>query len=105
AKAELFPGATFVLGTDTMARIGEVRFYQDRVDYLEAAIARLETLNIRFLVLGRLADNTFVALEHLNLPDSLRALCEGVPESAYRNDLSSTQIRRADQLSKLDSQE
>ena len=105
AKAELFPGATFVLGTDTMARIGQLRFYQNSIDLLEAAIARLEALETRFLVLGRRDGNKFVTLDDLQLPDQLRVLCQGVPESVYRKDLSSTQIRTGRTSNTTDSAE
>ena len=105
AKAELFPGATFVLGTDTMARIGEVRFYQNSTDKLAAAIERLQALDIHFLVLGRAQGEDFVSLDDLTLPSALRALCQGVPESTYRNDVSSTRIRAERALSTQDSQE
>lgn len=105
AKAELFPGATFVLGTDTMARIGELRFYQNSTDKLAAAIQRLQVLNIHFLVLGRAQGDRFVSLDDLTLPSALRDLCVGVPESKYRNDVSSTSIRAESALSRQDSQE
>ncbi|MBL6815403.1 MAG: CinA family protein [Pseudomonadales bacterium] len=104
AKAELFPGATFVLGTDTMARIGELRFYQNSTDKLAAAIERLQALDIRFLVLGRALGDDFVSLDDLTLPSALLALCEGVPESTYRNDVSSSSIRAKRALSKQDAQ-
>ena len=93
-KAELFPQATFVLGTDTMTRIGEPRFYDDSLQKRDEAIRRLQELDIRFLVLGRLEGQRFVSLDDLSLPPSLRTLCQGVPESVYRNDLSSTQLRK-----------
>jgi nicotinamide mononucleotide (NMN) deamidase PncC len=93
-KAELFPQATFVLGTDTMTRIGEPRFYDDSLQKRDEAIRRLQELDIRFLVLGRLEGQRFVSLDDLSLPPSLHTLCQGVPESVYRNDLSSTQLRK-----------
>ena len=105
AKAELFPGATFVLGTDTMARIGELRFYQNSSDKLAAAIERLRSVDIDFLVLGRAQGGRFLSLDDLTLPSALRALCKGVPESMYRNDVSSTSIRAEHVLSKQDYQE
>ena len=93
-KAELFPQATFVLGTDTMSRIGELRFYDESTQNRDTAIRRLQELGIRFLVLGRLEGQRFVSLHDLSLPPSLRTLCQGVPESVYRNDQSSTQLRQ-----------
>lgn len=94
AKAELFPGATFVLGTDTLVRIGDPRFYGDSTLTRDQAIQRLHELGVDFLVLGRLEGQRFISFDDLSLPPSLHALCQGVPESVYRNDLTSTQLRQ-----------
>ena len=94
-KALLFPGATFALGVDTLARIGELRFYQNHVDLLEQALATFARHNSRFLVFGRLSGDQFITLDDLALPDALRDRCTGVPESTYRNDASSTALRQA----------
>lgn len=93
AKAELFPAATFALGTDTMARIADPRFYQYNNNAMDTAIQRLHDLNVHFLVFGRAAGGQFIGLDDLALPRGLGALCQAVPESTYRNDQSSTQIR------------
>ena len=94
-KALLFPGATFVLGVDTLARIGELRFYQNHVDLLEQALANFARDDTRFVVFGRLSEGQFVTLDDLTLPDVLRERCTGIPESTYRNDASSTALRQA----------
>ena len=104
AKAELFPGTTFVLGTDTLKRIGETRFYHHSVHERDAAVERLQALDIDFLVLGRADNDNFVTLEDIELPDALRQLCQSVPESIYRNDLSSSQIREKHNINRSDSQ-
>jgi hypothetical protein len=91
-KASLFPGAIFCLGTDTMERIGALRFYQDRQDLLDEAIELFHTLNIRFLVFGR-DQGGFKTLADLHLPSPLSELCQAVPESEYRKDISSTELR------------
>lgn len=91
-KAKLFPGTTFCLGTDTLARIGALRFYQDRQDLLDQALEVFHTLNIKFLVFGRDQDG-FKTLADLRLPSALSELCQAVPESEYRMDISSTELR------------
>ena len=88
-----------------MVRIGEPRFYEGNPDKLAAAIRRLATLDIRFLVLGRADGDRFLSLDDIELPSSLRALCQGVPESVYRKDISSSRIRAEQQLNRPDSQE
>jgi nicotinamide mononucleotide (NMN) deamidase PncC/nicotinic acid mononucleotide adenylyltransferase len=93
-KARLFPNTTFVLGVDTLARIGELRFYQNHVDLLEQALQAFEAQDSHFLVFGRKVGGEFMALDDLHIPARLRARCNGVPEDTYRNDTSSTAIRQ-----------
>jgi nicotinic acid mononucleotide adenylyltransferase len=92
-KALLFPGTTFALGVDTLARIGQLRFYQNHVDLMDKALDTFAEQNVRFLVFGRVDDEKFVTLDDLDIADALRDRCTGVPESTYRNDTSSTAIR------------
>jgi nicotinamide mononucleotide (NMN) deamidase PncC/nicotinic acid mononucleotide adenylyltransferase len=93
-KAELFTGATFVVGADTVARIGHSRYYRDSEDAVERVVARLTALGCRFLVFGRVEGDRFLTLSDLALRPSLAAICQEVPEDAFRQDLSSTELRR-----------
>ncbi|MHB1037755.1 MAG: CinA family protein [Pirellulales bacterium] len=93
-KARVFPGATFVVGADTMARIAEARYYGGDRSACEAAIARIAEHGCRFLVFGRLAGGGFKSLDALDLPKSLRRLAREVPAAAFREDISSTEMRR-----------
>ncbi len=92
-KAALFLGCTFVVGADTIVRIGETRYYGDDLLSRDAAVAAIAARGCRFLVFGRVVGGQFRALADLALPPALRALCEDVPESEYRDDISSTTIR------------
>jgi nicotinamide mononucleotide (NMN) deamidase PncC len=94
-KAELFPGATFVVGADTIVRIAEPRYYGGSVEACRAAIERIAQLGCRFLVFGRVVNGTFESLDDLRLPVELRAICDGVGEHEFRDDISSTALRRA----------
>ena len=93
-KAKLFPGATFVVGADTIERIGQVRYYGGQPAALEAAIEQIAAKGCRFLVFARALEGRSSTLAELQLPDSLARLCEAVPESTFRVDVSSTQLRR-----------
>lgn len=93
-KAELFPGATFVVGADTIRRIADPRYYGGNPAAAAAAIARIATAGCRFLVFGRNAEGQFQSLLKLNLPEGLVALSREVPEQAFRADMSSREIRR-----------
>lgn len=94
-KAELFPRATFVVGTDTLVRIADERYYHESAEERDRALARLDQVNTRFLVFGRTYSGRFTTLADLSLPPRLAALCEGVPEADFRDDISSTTLRQA----------
>jgi nicotinic acid mononucleotide adenylyltransferase len=94
AKAALLPGAVFVVGADTAARILEPRFYAD-VSERATALDAIRAAGGRFLVAGRRTDGRFVTLADLDVPDGHADLFEALPESAFRADVSSTEIRAA----------
>jgi nicotinamide mononucleotide (NMN) deamidase PncC len=96
-KAELFPGATFVVGADTIGRIGQSRYYDDQ-DALEKAIDEIASRGCRFLVFGREVEGVFRTLDNLDLPERLRQLCHQVPEEHFRDESSSTELRKRQNL-------
>lgn len=91
-KAMLFPGVTFVVGIDTLVRIGEERFYGSAAER-DAAIEQIAALGCRFLVFGRTLDGQFQTVDDVSIPTSLAALCRQVPAEVFREDLSSTDLR------------
>src|SRR5690606_9001569 len=92
-KAALFPGATFLVGTDTLERIAEPRYYGNNFPSMLRAVEQISLAGCRFLVFGRALGGDFKSLDDLNLPPSLALLCEEVPEHEFRQDISSTQLR------------
>jgi cytidylyltransferase-like protein len=92
-KSALFPGAVFVVGADTIARIGQPRYYQSDPQAAEAAMSQIAQRGSRFLVFGRLVSNRFQSLADLEMPDSLRKLCDEVSATEFRHDISSTELR------------
>jgi nicotinamide mononucleotide (NMN) deamidase PncC len=91
-KAQIASGATFVVGVDTVERIGQSRYYGGDPSR-EAAIEALAGLECRFLVFGRDHDGEFQSLSDIDIPASLRELCDEVSESEFRSDVSSTELR------------
>ncbi len=94
-KSRLFPGAIFIVGADTVTRIGDPRYYGDDVARRDTALAAIAAAGCRFLVFGRKVGERFETLADVALPPALAALCEGVPADAFRDDVSSTELRRA----------
>jgi hypothetical protein len=91
-KADLAPGAVFAVGADTVERIGQGRYYPSDAAR-DAALDRLAAQGCRFLVFGRSHSGRFQSLNNLSLSPKLRAICDEVPESDFRVDASSTELR------------
>jgi nicotinamide mononucleotide (NMN) deamidase PncC len=94
AKARLFPGATFVVGADTAARIVDPRFYGGSDTARDIELAEFRLRGCRFLVAGRAdANGRFLGLEDLVIPEGVRDLFSGIPVEQFRLDVSSTELR------------
>ena len=92
-KANRFPGATFVVGIDTLVRIANPGYYGGSAE-LDRALAALADRKARFLVFGRTLKGTFQGLAQVELPPALRQMCAAVSEAEFRADISSTALRR-----------
>ena len=92
-KARIAPGCTFVVGVDTIVRIGDSKYYDGGDAQRAAAIAAIDAAGCRFLVFGRSMQGEFHTLSEVAVPDRLRRLCDEVPESVFREDISSTELR------------
>jgi hypothetical protein len=92
-KSELFPGATFIVGVDTLIRIADPKYYNGDPAQRDAAIAEIAARGCRFLAFGRIINGEFKVLSDLTLPPALAAICEEVPATEFREDISSTQLR------------
>jgi len=93
-KADIFPQSTFLVGVDTVIRIADPRYYGDETLFRDRALRHLAERGSRFLVFGRVVDKSFVTLADLQLPEALKALCEEIPQSEFRADISSTELRQ-----------
>ncbi len=92
-KAGLFPGCTFVVGADTIQRVGDPKYYTGTEGSFDAAIQQIADRDCRFLVFGREIDGQYCVLSDLTLPPALRALCDEVSAEDFREDVSSTELR------------
>jgi nicotinamide mononucleotide (NMN) deamidase PncC len=94
-KSRLFPGATFVVGIDTLRRIADPRYYGNDGGAMMQSIERIIARGCRFLVFGRAAASSLIRLLDLDLPDVLRRACREIPPETFREDVSSTALRKA----------
>lgn len=90
-KAELFPKATFIIGWDTLKRIGDYKYYSG-TDGLNKALNRIIELGTKFIVFHRIING-----EEENsldgIPSKLLNICKIIPEYLSNAHLSSKEIR------------
>jgi hypothetical protein len=91
-KAALVPGCVFVLGYDTAVRLVDPRYYGGEAGR-DAALAFIRAQGCRFMVAGRVEDGAFHTLDEIAIPPAARDMFIGLPEQAFRVDLSSSAIR------------
>jgi hypothetical protein len=93
-KADLFPGAAFILGHDTAVRLIDVRYYAGEVDRRDAALRKLLACNCKVVVGGRLdASGQFRIWTGEGLSSAFAELFLPLSESDFRLDVSSTRLR------------
>ena len=92
-KARLFRGVTFVVGADTAERLVAPRYYGDEPRMVDA-LRELADLRVRFLVAVRVDATARVhGLSDVAVPSAFAPLFTDIPESRFRVDLSSSEIR------------
>ncbi len=93
-KARLMPGRTFVIGADTALRLVDAAYYDDDESTMLDALAEMRLLKCRFLVAGRMVAGRFVTLGDVPAPDGFRDILDPIPESVFRDDVSSSRLRQ-----------
>ena len=94
-KAQLFPGCTFIIGWDTMVRLVDPKYYDGEHAKMILALNQIQSAGCDFLVAGRINDATFKTLADVKIPTVFQDIFKEIPESAFRSDISSTEIRLA----------
>lgn len=89
-KAELFPGAWFAMGYDTAIRLIDPKYHPD----VPAMLRRFQALGTKFIVAGRLHNGVFQSLENIDIPKEFAELFIPIPETLFREDISSTELRK-----------
>ena len=92
-KSRLFPGATFVVGADTAERLVAARYYGDDAR-MTAALQEIAEQGCRLLVAVRADAAEWVrTLVDVAVPTRFAHLFTPIPESRFRLDASSSEIR------------
>ncbi len=102
--AELIPNhglertMSFVLGTDTMVRIINPKYYDNSREKMLTALLEMKEKGVHFIVGGRLepGTNNFVngEIEVTSLPPEIQVMFTLLSEDEFRMDISSTELRK-----------
>ena len=87
-KSALFPGAIFVVGADTIIRIGDLKYYGSDQGQFDQAIRQIEGNGCQFLIFGRKVANKFIQQQNISLCKNLMSMCRFVDRVEFENDLS-----------------
>ncbi|MCP4423436.1 MAG: hypothetical protein GY803_02990 [Chloroflexi bacterium] len=94
-KARLLPGSTFIVGHDTAERILRPQYYDNNRKNMLAALTEIRVQKCRFLVAGRIDHRgAFRNLAHLPIPEPFEDLFHPIPDTQFREDISSSQLRK-----------
>ena len=92
-KAKLFPNSIFVIGFDTLNRMLDEKYYKSKKDMLEK-LDIFNDFNNSFLVFGRKDLSVFRSMKDISIPDHIKKRFSGFEEKEFRNDVSSSAIRK-----------
>lgn len=95
-KAQIFRGTTFIVGSDTALRVVDAKYYGGDEDALHTALEKIRHAGCRFEVAWRMVDGQPLTLGDLDVPDFARDLFTEIPESEFRVDISSTELRQSE---------
>jgi nicotinic acid mononucleotide adenylyltransferase len=93
-KLEVFPESTFVMGTDTYARLADPRYYGGSEAQAAEAVRAIASRAAGLIVFGRAKGDEFQEPSRLDVPQALRDITYFVSQREFRLDVSSTELRR-----------
>ncbi len=90
-KARLFPGRTILAGIDSITRLFDLKYYDNKEENLLKVIEEFKELGTTFLVAPRMIDGV---INTLVVDDFSRGLCFPLTEMPKNLDVSSSKIRQ-----------
>ncbi len=93
AKSWYFPSSTFCVGSDTIERVNDLKYYRGSEIIRDAAFRKIKSLSCKFLVFERNGKK----LSDLKLNPKLENLCMEAAGFVNSN-ISSTEIRKMSEL-------
>ena len=95
-KADLLANTVFVVGVDTAERLLSPGSHPDGDGDRQVALASIRRRGCRFLVAGRRLRGHFCTLSQIAVPNAFQGLFAELPEHVFREDVSSTELRKSE---------
>lgn len=92
-KGEVFPGMWFVVGVDTAVRVVDPKYAGGSEETLRGDLEKIRRGGCRFLVAGRKGPVGYATRRDLKVPRGYEEMFVELPESDFREDISSTELR------------
>ena len=92
-KSAVYPGSTFVIGYDTASRLLNPKYYENDKRTMFTSLHEIEANGCDFLVAGRVDAGSFRGLDDVEVPIRFKDMMVGIPETTFRVDQSSSEIR------------
>ena len=92
-KSAVYPSSTFVIGYDTACRLVNPEYYSNDTKAMFTSLHEIEANGCDFLVAGRVDAGSFKGLDDVDVPVRFRGMMVGIPETTFRVDQSSSEIR------------
>ena len=92
-KSGIFQNSTIIIGNDTALRLVDPKYYDNDVQNMYTSLQKVKDNKCDFLVAGRLQNSEFKTIRDMAIPEAFISLFQGIPESQFRMDLSSSELR------------
>ena len=92
-KSGIFKNSTFIIGSDTALRLMDPKYYDNNVQNMYTSLQKVKDNKCDFLVAGRLQNSEFNTIFDVAIPEAFISMFNDIPESQFRMDLSSTELR------------
>ena len=82
-----------MIGYDTACRLVNPEYYSNDTKAMFTSLHEIEANGCDFLVAGRVDAGSFKGLDDVDVPVRFRGMMVGIPETTFRVDQSSSEIR------------
>tara|TARA_B100001996_G_scaffold313140_1_gene255465 strand:+ start:431 stop:1057 length:627 start_codon:yes stop_codon:yes gene_type:complete len=94
-KSEIFLGADFLIGGDTLTRLFDTNYYENLGNTKEIYehLIKLKNNGTRFIIGGREVDGNYIDINSVEIPTQIQEIFIQIPRDVFESDAASNKIR------------